>query len=131
MTELHVIELEKHQMGHNLKTGTELLTMRVDMICGVTRQKAFEQRSGNRQQASSFITVTTDRTSCERKKENNISSVHTTNMLRNSYALKKNVVHVVTITLLHITISTMTLQESYSAVAFNLCWHKPLSEHQQ
>lgn len=54
-------------MENKLKTGIEILTMRVDMICGVMSQKAFEQCSGNRQQASSFIKVTVDRTSCERK----------------------------------------------------------------
>lgn len=41
--------------------------MRVDMICGVISQKAFEQCSGNRQRESSFIKVTAERTSCEKK----------------------------------------------------------------
>lgn len=62
--------------------------MRLDIICGVMSQKAFEQCSGKRQQASSFIKVTVDRTSCERKRDN-ILLVHTTSMLRNFYALKE------------------------------------------
>lgn len=67
-------------MGNKLKTGIEILTMRVDMICGVISQKAFKQCSGSRQQESSFIKVTEDRTSCERNETT--SSVHTTSMLR-------------------------------------------------
>lgn len=48
--------------------------MRVDMICGVISQKAFEQCSGNRQQESSFIKVTAERSSCQRKKQHIISA---------------------------------------------------------
>lgn len=61
-------------MGNKLKTGIEILTMRVDMICGVISQKAFKQCSGSRQQESSFMKVTADRTSCERKKQHLISA---------------------------------------------------------
>lgn len=60
---------KKHQLGNKLKTGIEILTMREDMICGVMSQKAFEQCSGNRQQASSFIEVTVDRTSYKKNKK--------------------------------------------------------------
>lgn len=40
-------EKKNHQMVNKLKTGIEIRTMRVDMICGVMSQKAFEQCSGN------------------------------------------------------------------------------------